>query len=995
MGNQPDPHPSHMAENLVASRTRIVVVVDNCPSDLHRRLTDVCRQRGSLVSLLTIEYDIQEDEPEATDVFRLEPSSDSLIQTLIARRYTGISHIDAATISRFSGGNARCALVIAATVGRNGTLASFSDEDLLRRLFYQGNAPDERLMRTAQVCSLVYSFEGEAFGGATAELPRLASLAGITPDEMFAQIAELKARDLVQQRNVWRAVLPHTIANNLAKYALKILPSQKIEAAFNTQRLRTSFARRLGYLHDSKEAVALVTSWLESKDFLPFPGGHNEAEWEILESLAPVAPSATLACLERIIGSDSQRVPLISWKHDRAARILSLITHAADFFERCTDVLITLAEAEYANEGRPRNPVLETFIRLFQIHYSGTHAKVAARTSIVERLLRSDNATKEAIGLRALEELLRTRNFHANGTFEFGARTRDFGFWPGDRDEIVCWFRAALQLVERFAQTDSRLGSRVRTVLARNFSGMWGVTGIEDELQQLALRLSIYKWQEGWIGVRKALAKQGSTMAPEKRKRLEAIEEALRPTDVVSRTRAVVLTEAWGPLDFADTESDDDEPVERYERANNLAEELGESVASDENAFQALLPHLVSGRGGRLGAFGKGLARPAGNRTARWNALVEALKCIPDGQRNYGTLCGFMAGLHSAEPRLCNGLLDTLVGDPALGLWLPIVQISVPIDDEGVRRLLRLLDNDSTTVDNFRYLAGGRYLDGLDPSKLRLLTDAIRKKPNGFAVASDLLSMRLHSASKEERENPELAAVGRDLLQHLTFAPADNMQDHRLTQVATLSLRGPAGRPTAIAICERMKSAIENNSIYHLNCDQFVRTVLTLQPAAALDTLLGDSADTAKTGYTVIQDVARYHDQTNPLDGISDDTLVDWCNENPDFRYPLMSELVSFGQSPANGSQKWSSIALRILHEAPDPKIVLANFVDRFSPNQWEGSLSEHLERNLPLLNELNDHLRTELGDLALTKRIELQGEIDRLRERERMRDRYGDESFE
>src|SRR5262249_25336668 len=161
-------------------------------------------------------------------------------------------------------------------------------------------------------------------------------------------------------------------------------------------------------------------------------------------------PSATLACLERIIGRDSQRIPLISWKHDQAARILSLIAYEADLFERCAEVLVTLSEAEYANEGRPRQKILETFIGLFQIHYSGTPAAIGTRNAIVDRLLKSASPTREAMGLRALEELFRTRDFHANRPFEFGARTRDYGFWPKNRDEIIDWFRAALRLVEGF-----------------------------------------------------------------------------------------------------------------------------------------------------------------------------------------------------------------------------------------------------------------------------------------------------------------------------------------------------------------------------------------------------------------------------------------------------------------------------------------------------------------------------------------------------------------
>ena len=55
------------------------MIVDNCPPDLHRRLTEICSQQHSNVSLLTIAYEVREDIPDETNVFRLEPASEELI----------------------------------------------------------------------------------------------------------------------------------------------------------------------------------------------------------------------------------------------------------------------------------------------------------------------------------------------------------------------------------------------------------------------------------------------------------------------------------------------------------------------------------------------------------------------------------------------------------------------------------------------------------------------------------------------------------------------------------------------------------------------------------------------------------------------------------------------------------------------------------------------------------------------------------------------------
>ena len=61
------------------------------------------RAPASMLSLVTVEYDIRDDDPEETDVFRLEPSSVDLIEKLVRARFKNISQVDARTIAEFSG----------------------------------------------------------------------------------------------------------------------------------------------------------------------------------------------------------------------------------------------------------------------------------------------------------------------------------------------------------------------------------------------------------------------------------------------------------------------------------------------------------------------------------------------------------------------------------------------------------------------------------------------------------------------------------------------------------------------------------------------------------------------------------------------------------------------------------------------------------------------------------------------------------------------------
>jgi len=57
LSDNPDPQPTGLASDLIANRMRAVLIIDNCPPELHRRLTELCSGQNSTVSVLTVEYD--------------------------------------------------------------------------------------------------------------------------------------------------------------------------------------------------------------------------------------------------------------------------------------------------------------------------------------------------------------------------------------------------------------------------------------------------------------------------------------------------------------------------------------------------------------------------------------------------------------------------------------------------------------------------------------------------------------------------------------------------------------------------------------------------------------------------------------------------------------------------------------------------------------------------------------------------------------------------
>lgn len=997
MNDNPSPQPTGMISDLIASRTRAIVVIDNCAPDLHRRVAELSQASQSLISVVTVEYDVQDDEPEGTEVFRLEPSSVELVSNLIARRFPEMTRLDVDKIAEFSGGNARVALALANTLERRESVAGLLDEELFRRLFYQRQEHDDSLLKAATACALLYSFQGEALSGDDAELPKIAALVGMNAQQLFAKVAQLKQRDLVQRRNLWRAILPQAIANRLAKLALREIPLEVIEQHFNTDRLLKSFSRRLGYLHESDEAKTVAEKWLAKNGLLAEIGRLNELGLAMFNNIAPVAPGTALAAIEsELSGPNAAGLTRDRWRRDRIGTILHSIAYDASLFERCIAAMIPLAIAEQL-DGQT-GPVEGALESLFQLFLSGTHATIEQRAGVTVQLLRSNESRERSLGLKLLEALLQADNFSGTHSFEFGARVRDYGHWPATREERAHWFITTLQQARQVASQNDEIAPQIRSKVARALRSVWFLSPeVQDQFEAIAKEIcATGYWQEGWIAVRSVLSRPGERDAdPEHR--LRAFEHRLRPRNILEQVRTVVLTQDWGPLDYANMDTggelEPESPMAAYDKANAVAEGLGQKVCDDERLFAALLPDLVTGKARRLIPFGRGLALASDNPRLMWEQLTQALAKTEEGERNVGALIGFIGGLSTVNHELCEELLEEALGHRTLGVWFPVLQTSVSISKAGSDRLNRAAALKTAPVDAFRSLGWERPSDALSGDDVRNIVLSLAKQENGYSAATDILAMRVRSDG--ELHPPELVDAGRRLLSEAVFADRDNMHDYRLSTIAKVCLRGKEGSAAARHLCEAIRRGLKDRTFRRYSYEQLLQCIFQLQPETALDIFFGTPRKANCCDFGV-DDFDGFSDRRdNPLAKIPMADVLRWCDEKPVERYPAISRVVSFYSAPEHGGSEWTPLAMEMLKRAPDPLTVLETFVGRFSPRSWSGSRAAIIESRLGLLNHLGELKSPSLADYVKRIRPELVDEIARTRKWENELDRERHERFE
>lgn len=579
ISDSPNPDPINFAERLVALKSRFILAVDNCPPDLHRRLGLICSKPNSLVSLITIEYDVKDDQPEETEVFRLEPASTELIEKVILKRFSHITEIDARSIANFSGGNARIAIALGNTVKRGDNLSQLKDSDLFIRLFQQRNEPSKSLLRAAEACSLVYSFNIQL--SENEELELLSDLVGMNVQEMYRNVSELMRRDLVQKRSVWRAVLPHAIANKLARRALENIPIEKICSVFEnggSERLLKSFSRRLSYLHENEEAIEISKRWLKEDGLLGDVSNLNELGITLFKNIAPLNPELTLSVIERVfkISSAGTFFTRSNEFYNEYTRLLRSLAYDKHLFIRSAEILCKFALSEKSDENV--NSIKNLLKSLFYIYLSGTHATADQRLSVIKKLVESHIEAEVDLGISLLDAALKTTHFSSSYNFEFGARPRNFGYRPKNKSEIHTWYKLFIDHSLKVAISESPFAFKVKELIASKFRGLWVNAGMYEELEKVSKIISSKgSWREGWLAVRTTMRFDGKEMEPEIYERLNDLKLQLEPNSLIEQAKFYSLS-GRSINDLVDAVSDIDN--DGYTTVEQKIQLLGREVGS-------------------------------------------------------------------------------------------------------------------------------------------------------------------------------------------------------------------------------------------------------------------------------------------------------------------------------------------------------------------------------------------------------------------------------
>lgn len=975
-----------MARQLVVSRQRAILVVDNCNPATHTELVRICSNDVSNVSLLTVEYDVGDDEPERTDVFRLQSASSELVSRWLEQSFPNVSQVDRRTIADFSDGNFRVARALAETLGKGETLGKLKSRDLFKRIFQQRNEPDQNLLLAAEDLSLFYSVDGEDSSNES-ELALIGNIRAVPAHTLYAALATLRGRRIVQSRGRWRAILPHAIANPLATAALERIPFADFDRFCRslTTRMQKSLSRRLGYLHDSAVAQAAVSRWLQADGPLGDLFSLGEHGLQILTNIAPVAPEAVLAKVERELdGPNGAKIlapnAVARWQW---ASLIKMLGYEPQTFERAAMLLSRFVIAE--PEGHNSNSAREMFAEIFHLYLSGTKAPPDQRREFVRRLAKSSDQSQRRCASIALNALLKTHYFSSSSNFDFGARSRDWGWRPKLNRDIWDWYNEAINLaVELSPALD-----RARDILASSVRGLWHFGACHDALDRAAATFVKDKpWIEGWLGFRMAYRFEGAAMPVEVKKKLEAIIQRLKPSSLLQQARAVVLSRANGGWDIVDGEPDEGDVMRPWHKASQMAQDVGRLLAQAPEARKEFLTELLpESNAQRAFECGRGLAEGADDLSAMWGELIAQFAATDPKKRNATVLGGFIYQAYRLDAAFTLSALEDITDDYVLGPSLPYLQARVAVDEDGIARLQRAVGNGVLRAGDFYSIASGAVEDSPSEELSTLLLD-IAGLPDGVETALDILHMHFYCSRKDGRLwSQALIEAGRYLLRHLKFGKMNTLRDYGMDTVIRICCSGGGGEATARDVCAHLYAALESGHLSSYDVGHILKALFESQPFVALDTFLLREA-TMEIPWLFEADFSF----GTPVQDMDPPILQQWADLDATVRYPLLGQTIAmFRRNHGDEDNELAPLFLKMLEYAPDKRAYLGEWWTRLHPRSWSGSLADILIQRRAQVLKLRDSPHAEVCRWV----DELIPELDKWIENERKHDREREESFE
>lgn len=956
--DKPIPDPINIVQTLKPNCQRIVLIIDNCSQEIHNSLTKLIKD--SQVSLITAEYDVQDDLPQSTQVFLLEPASEEPLRKILAKRHPEINSSVLERIVDLSEGNSRVALALVEHSKSIGDFGTLRDEEIFNRLFWQRKDKSGDLFETAQACSLVYSFNSCDPGSAKSEIPLLALLRGQTPEVFFKNIFEIKNRKLLQSRGDMSALLPQAVANRIASECLGSFTKSTLESVFlapGASRLLKSFCHRLSFLHEDNTARNIAKAWLSPSGLFGVKGlVIDDLQRTTVSYLFPLDFAVSLRYLERLVDLteefivDNQFSRNINWI---AESLLNLA-----YFEENFETALSLIEKLLVTDKT--SVVLEEIIikqinSLFWPRFSKTSASPLLRQTHISMLIKSSNEKLIDIGVNYLDSTFQTQDLYFFFPSNFGARPITLGYELMSYKEYKSWFVDSLQIFLSSFNDRPDLRATLLSVIEKNFRNLWRLGFLCDELSQIVHNtIVVQQWSKIWVEIKKTLFYDGKKLGERLVENLVELEESTRPKSLLEEARIFLNKSELGLFYTTNNGEMETSTSWRIEYENKI-KELGEKVSEDLQVLEQIGPDLFTYENYWIPTFIESLTLNSKDPAQLWQILRNNYKRASN-VRNFSILVSFFKTLQTTDPYIAELIHNEVSEDPEIKHIYPSIFIYKPNITSEIDIVSEMINGGSYPPHlfwGFGQLSIGDQISEQD--FCRLLTNLAGTK-EGYRIAIMTLEGKFEDFKKAGLELPAvLVQLGQKFLIVANdpefFNRRDPMRDLYLSKIFASIPKSSFQEGDIRLFIDKLYPEGFEERVFYDDHPELNKLVGSEYPIILLNTLFSRIGD--------IDPIRNIYLYNNPDDigqiiqCVDSDVIIKWMDEDLVNRAQFLSRYLSLVHEDKDTSSfYWTDFGRLFLNRTFDTPTVLDNIGFRLEPTGVVSSYAYEFRRRLTLLDD-------------------------------------------
>ena len=748
-------------QSLAENRQRAIVVVDRCPPETHRTLVGLVERQTSLLSLVTIDYEIPSVAQHSTivevsdyeTVVKILEASSSVTEAIINSACHGLPSEDFRRLAYFSRGFPKIAHLVA-QAWMSSIPVPYATEEHLVETFIVGRRSHDRelLLESARLLA--------AF-----RLVRVDHLDGDQLVEVAAQGRNLSATDLrngfnnlidrgiARRRGRYMTLQPRPIALHLAERKWWDWSPDEREAILGgdaSPELKVNAAKQLALLNTTEVAKQVAKHIChEGGPFDSIEGILQPSHTEVLSALAEIDTSLVAEQIGRSLRHFSDLDMIRGNIRRHLVWALEKIAFHPGSFDEGAHLLLRLALAENEEIG---NNATGLFVGLFPVILGNTAADGHARLSFLKEVAQSDDPVQRKIVVDALIKGSATDHFSRMvGSETHGSRPTLSSWRPATRDETLSYIQSCVDLLVEFAKGDDDAADDASIGLGWNLGSLAShgfIDLVEEVIHQVAPTRD--SWPEALEALGGLLRRKDSRVEPEIDGRVRALMDELSPQSLDARLHLLVTEMSWDYLcdEMMDYEQLDQEQI--YLRQVGAVREFAAELMQEPDTLRGLLPLLsrrLEPRKGRhpqrmICPFGQAIADLAELPLDWLEPIIEALGEVPEDERDFDLLTGYLVGINEAYPEKVELLKERAAASEVLAPALPLMCWRLRIVATDIELVLSAFRADLLSPWHLMQWCGGGVLAEVEAHAVAPLFDALLDHSiDGYAVALDLLSM--------------------------------------------------------------------------------------------------------------------------------------------------------------------------------------------------------------------------------------------------------------